>query len=65
MPARIANIGASGARRRRLGGIVWLVVGVAALVAMVGLGAPRIDRLWLVVPFTMAAAGFLQARERT
>lgn len=61
----IANIGERGARRRALGGIVWLAAGAVAAVALVATHAPRPYRLALVVPFTLAAMGWLQAREKT
>jgi len=61
----IPNIGESGARRRALGGIVWLVVAAVATVALVVTHAPRPFRLGLFVPFTLAALGWLQAREKT
>ena len=61
----VDNIGARGARWRRLGGVVWLVVGVVAAALLVSLDAPRWWRLALVVPFGLGAIGFLQARERT
>ena len=65
MAEHVANIGPWGARRRRLGGVVWLALSVTTLIALVVRGAPRLDRLWLMIPFGMAAAGFLQSREKT
>ena len=65
MTERVANIGERGARRRRLGGVVWLGVGIGLLVSFVMRGEPRTWRLVLFVPFALAAAGFLQAREKT
>ena len=59
------NIGARGIRQRRLTGIVWLVLGIAALVALVLTHAPRGVRLWLAIPFALAALGLLQARAKT
>ncbi len=61
----VANIGESGARRRRMGAVVWLVVATGGLAWLVGTGAPRDLRLALFIPLGMSAAGFLQARERT
>jgi uncharacterized membrane protein (UPF0136 family) len=61
----IANIDDRGARRRALGGIVWLVVAVVATAALLATHAPRAYRLALVVPFALAALGWLQAREKT
>jgi hypothetical protein len=65
MPARIANIGPKGARRRRRGGVAWLIVAVAAFAIMLAAGAPRATRLLLAIPFGLAATGFLQARQKT
>jgi hypothetical protein len=65
MPPRTANVGASGARRRRLGGAVWLVLSVVAVAALLATHRARSYRLLLVVPFGLAALGFLQAREKT
>jgi hypothetical protein len=62
---RIANIGPRGARRRRRGGIAWLIVAAIAFGAMLATGAPRGVRLLLAIPFGLAAAGFLQARQKT
>jgi len=65
MADRITNIGPRGARRRRRGGIAWLIVAVIAFAVMLTLGAPREARLVLAIPFGLAAAGFLQARQKT
>ena len=64
-PARIANIDARGRRRRLVGGVVWLVVAAAATAALVALRAREGWYALLVVPFTLAALGWFQARERT
>ena len=61
----VANIGERGAERRRRGGFVWLTVAAIALAAMFVFHAPREARLALVLPIGFAAAGFLQAREKT
>jgi hypothetical protein len=61
----VANIGERGARRRARGGIVWIVLGVAAFAVLLGTHAPRWSRFVLVVPFSLAALGWLQAREKT
>jgi hypothetical protein len=63
--AHVANIGARGRRRRLLGGAVWLVVGVIASAAMV---MTHVRSAWyalLVIPFTLAALGYFQARDHT
>ncbi len=61
----MANIGARGIRQRRITGVVWLVLGVAALIVMLVTHAPRGARLWLAIPFALAALGLLQARAKT
>jgi len=63
--SHVANITDRGRRRRLIAGIVWL--GVATL-ATVLLGAVYARDWWyalLIVPFTAAALGYFQARERT
>ena len=65
MASRIANITQRGADRRRLGGYVWLAIGIVAAVALVLMHAPRPTRAALVIPFGLAAMGLLQAREKT
>lgn len=64
-PGRVANIDASGRRRRLVGGVVWLVVAAAATATLVALHAREGWYALLVVPFTLAALGWFQARERT
>lgn len=64
-PSCVPNIGARGRRRRALGGIVWLALGLVALVLLRVRHAPRGASLALVVPFTLAALGWFQAREKT
>jgi len=65
MAEHIANIGVRGARRRRRGGIAWLIVATVAFVALLATRAPKEARLLLVIPFGLAATGFLQARQKT
>jgi hypothetical protein len=65
MSHRIENVTAAGAQRRRLGGIVWLVISIAALAGMMVTRSPQSWRAFLLLPFGLAAAGFLQAREKT
>jgi len=62
---RVENIVERGARRRQRTGVVWLVIAIVGATLLVWLGEPRWWRLALVVPFGLAAIGFLQARERT
>lgn len=62
---RVANIGERGARRRRRGAVVWLVITAAAFGFLLTTGAPRWSRLVLALPIGFAAVGFLQARAKT
>jgi hypothetical protein len=59
------NIGPAGRRRRLIGGIVLLVLGVAGAAVLVLGGVSRGARLALFVPFFGAALGFLQGRDHT
>lgn len=59
------NIGEHGCRRRRTLGLAWLGVGIAGIVALGVSTRPAWLALLLVVPFTMAALGWLQARAHT
>ena len=61
----IPNIGQRGRRRRQMGGAVFLVVGIVAAIAMATLHEPPSSAFILFVPFTLAALGYFQARERT
>ena len=63
--ACVPNIGARGRRRRAVGGAVWLVLGIAALVALRLRHAGVAFYVPLVVPFTLAALGWFQSREKT
>ena len=61
----VSNITDAGRRRRVLGGVVWLGIAVLATAA---LQLSRASAWWyalLVVPFSAAALGYFQARERT
>ena len=62
---RVANIDARGRRRRLIGGVVWLVIAAAGTATLVALRAREGWYALLVVPFTLAALGWFQARERT
>lgn len=64
-PACVPNIGARGRRRRALGGLVWLVLGLAAVVVLHLRHSGSLAYLPLVIPFTLAALGWFQAREKT
>ena len=61
----ITNIGASGARRRALGGYVWLAIAAAVFIVLVATHAPRAFRLGLAVPLFLASTGIFQARAKT
>jgi len=62
---RVANIGAAGARRRRIGGVIWIVVTVGLFVVLVVTHQPRAMRLAVFVPAFLAALGFFQAQAMT
>jgi hypothetical protein len=64
-PGRVANIDARGRRRRLVGGVVWLVIAAAATGVLAALHAREGWYALLVIPFTLAALGWFQARERT
>jgi hypothetical protein len=61
----VANIDDRGRRRRLTGGVVWLVVAAVATALMTRLHARDWWYALLVVPFTLAALGYFQAKERT
>lgn len=65
MSSEAINIGASEQRKRRLLGIVALVVGVAAAFVLVVFDAPRLSRVVIFFPIWIAGLGLLQAREKT
>jgi len=61
----VANIDDRGRRRRLIGGVVWLGIATVATVVSSSLRARDGWYALLVVPFTLAALGYFQARERT
>ena len=61
----VENIGPRGARRRLIGGAVWLVVAVAGSAWAIAERAPAAAYVALAIPYFLAAVGWLQARERT
>jgi hypothetical protein len=62
---RVANIDERGRRRRLTGGVVWLLLAAAATAVLAVLHARGAWFVLLAVPFTFAALGYFQARERT
>lgn len=61
----VSNITDAGRRRRLLGGVVWLGI---AVITTAALQLSRASSGWyalLIVPFSAAALGYFQARERT
>lgn len=64
-PGHVENIGPRGARRRAVGGVVWLVVALAASAWLVARHAAGAAFALLAIPYFLAAIGWLQARERT
>jgi hypothetical protein len=65
MTQHVDNIGEPGARRRRQGALVSLALAGAVAIVLIITNAPRPARLLIAVPIGLAAAGFLQAREKT
>ena len=59
------NIGPREIRKRRLMGVVALIVGVAIAFALIVFEAPRLVRLIVFFPIWMAGLGLFQAREKT
>lgn len=62
---RLENITAAGRRRRLIGGAVWLVAASGATAVLTSRHARDGWFAVLVVPFTLAALGYFQAKERT
>ena len=61
----VANIDTRGCTRRVVGGVLWLAI---ATLATSVLRVMRVRDEWyalLLVPFTLAALGYFQARART
>jgi hypothetical protein len=61
----VSNITDRGRRRRLIGGLVWLGIAVLATAALQLTRARGWWYLLLIVPFSAAALGYFQARERT
>ena len=64
-PDHVENIGPRGARRRAIGGAVWLAVAVGGSAWAIAQRAPGAVYLALGIPYFLAAIGWLQARQRT
>lgn len=62
---RCANIGDRGADTRRRHGLIAGMAGLGAGIYMIAAEVPTTTLWILLLPFTWAALGFLQARERT
>ena len=65
MASLASNIGTGGRRQRYIIGGVCLLVAILAGGALLGTGAPRGFRFWLLLPFWGAALGVFQARGGT
>ena len=63
--ACVPNIGPRERRKRSLGGVVALVVGVGLALFMISADVARAWRLALFLPFWFGALGVFQAREKT
>ena len=65
MSATVGNIGPAEQRKRRLMGIVALLVAVGIGCLLIVYDAPRWSRLIIFFPIWIAGLGFLQSREKT
>ena len=65
MTGPVTNLAERGVRQRRTMGVIWLVISLIATGSLIVFDAPRVWRLALVIPFALAAVGFIQAQERT
>ena len=65
MANHVDNIGEPGARRRREGALVCVAIAGVVAIVLIITNAPRPARLLVAVPIGLAAAGFLEAREKT
>jgi hypothetical protein len=59
------NIGPNGRRQRVIMAAIALLVGLAGFAFLRTLGAPRVSRLCLFLPFWFAGLGWFQAQGRT
>jgi hypothetical protein len=62
--AGACNIGPAEIRRRRMVGHVGLVAALGLLTVLVVVAAPAVTRLLVLLPATLSASGYLQARMR-
>jgi hypothetical protein len=62
---RAENIGPRERRKRAITGVLGLLVGLGAFVSLLALGAPRVWRLGLLLPFWFGALGWFQAQSHT
>ena len=60
----VCNIGPDEIARRRRAGDVGLVATASVVTALVAVDAPPVLRLLAVVPATISASGYIQARSR-
>lgn len=56
----ICNIGPSERAKRRMSGIVGLIITIVVLIILIALGTSKYWRIIIFIPVTIAAAGFLQ-----
>ena len=56
----VCNIGPAERRRRRMSGYLGVIIAIALLIVLLAINAPWPWRLFLILPLTMAASGFLQ-----
>lgn len=58
----VCNIGPEEIARRRRSGHIGLVATIVTLAVLIAIGAPPLARLVVVIPATIAASGYIQAR---
>jgi hypothetical protein len=60
----VCNIGPEEIARRRRSGHIGLIATVVTLIVLVAIAAPPLARLVLIIPATVAASGYIQARSK-